>query len=573
MGAKPSIFAAIDFGTTYSGFSYLFSTDPNNIITASHGSILPDDRVPTVLLLNPDQSLHSFGIDAEDNYSKLMLSGKHYEYRLFREFKMALYTTGKNLNSDILIFDTEIRPMKAMVVFTMVIKHFKELVLKSLKQSKLSNTDSFENIIWMLTIPAIWSDPARQFMREAASRAGIDETYLRLVLEPEAAALCCKDQMLESDSKAKLSQLKAGSKYILADLGGGTVDICVHEVLSSGNIRELHRAVGGAFGGSKVNTEFMQFLIKLCGAPVMKMFRKSHFYDYMMLTRGFEKVKNTFDLNNESFIIHIPSTLIQMVKNNSGCNIETLLNQSEYSSLVELRDQDKLCCNRKLMENFFTTPLNGTIRILNEIKSCCRDPLDILLVVGGFAESQYLRQAIVTKVKIKTIVLAQEPRLAVLKGALKMGLKPNVIIERRARYTYGFCVAEPFKRDKHPEFLKFKREEKYFCDRIFSKVIEKDMYLKLGQRFKVNVNERIPHSRNMHLSITLFRSSKKNPTYCLEANDDCTEVGTIIIEAPEGGWPSRYNIDQFLIADETELKVIAIDKTTGRELKTKVDFL
>ncbi|XP_060566230.1 heat shock 70 kDa protein 12A-like [Ruditapes philippinarum] len=570
MGAKPSnLVAAIDFGTTYSGFSYLFSTDPNNIITASHGSILPDDRVPTILLLNQDKSLHSFGIDAEDNYSKLMLSGKHKEYRLFREFKMALYTKSERLDSDIHIYDTENRPMKAMTVFSIVIKYFQELVLKSVKQSKLCKKDSFEKIIWMLSIPAIWSDSARQFMREAAILAGIDETRLRLVLEPEAAALFCKTQLLCASSNAQLTRLK--SKYILADLGGGTVDICVHEVLSSGNIRELHRAVGGDFGGSKVNIEFMQFLIKLCGAPVMKKFKRSHYYDYLMLTRGFENVKNTFDLRDEPFVIHIPSTLIEMVKNDSDSNIETLLNQSGYSTWVELRDRNKLCCNKKLMEVFYKSSLDGIIMILNDIKSCFRDTIDTILVVGGFAESQYLREFISTKVK--NIVLAQEPRLAVLKGALKMGLNPNVIIERRARYTYGFCVAEPFNRDKHSKSLKFKREGKYFCDRIFSKVIEKDMNLKVGQRFKVNVNENIPHSTNMNISIALYRSSKKNPRYCLESNDECTEVGTIIIEAPEGGWPRCYNIDQILIAEETELKVIAFDKTNGRLLKTKVDFL
>ncbi|XP_060573541.1 heat shock 70 kDa protein 12A-like [Ruditapes philippinarum] len=575
MGSKSSIFVAIDFGTSYSGFSYMFSTDPDTIITASHGSILPDDRVPTILLLNPDNSLNSFGIIAEDNYAKLMMSGKHTGYRLFREFKMALYANNERLDSDINIYDTENRPMNAMTVFSMVINLFKELVLKSIKQSKLSQTYSFENdIIWMITIPAIWSDSARQFMRRAATLAGIDEKCLRLVLEPEAAALYCKDQQLHISTSPRGSCLKPKSKYILADLGGGTVDFCVHEVLPKGEIRELYRVVGGVFGGSNVNNEFIQFLIKLFGAPVMKKFKKTQYYDYLMLTRGFEHVKNTFDSGHtNTFVIGIPITLIQMAEEDSDSSVETLVKQSVYASCVEFRDGNKFCCKEELMETFYKSSLHGIITTLNEIKSCCTENVDTLLIVGGFSESQYLREFIKRKVQIKDLVLAKEPRLAVLKGALKMGLKPNTIISRRARYTYGFRVAVPFNRNLHPQSLKFRREGKYFCDRIFSKVIERDMDLKVGQSFKVNVNEEIPTNKNMNLSIALYRSPKKNPTFCLESDEECTEVGTINIKAPREGWPSRYNIDQFLIADETELKVKAIDKTNGRELQTNVTFL
>lgn len=46
---------------------------------------------------------------------------------------------------------------------------------------------------------------------------------------------------------------------------GGTVDITVHEVMVGGTLRELHKASGGAWGGTKVDESFRQFLIKLVG--------------------------------------------------------------------------------------------------------------------------------------------------------------------------------------------------------------------------------------------------------------------------------------------------------------------
>ena len=155
---------------------------------------------------------------------------------------------------------------------------------------------------------------------------------------------------------------------------------------------------------------------------------------------------------------------------------------------------------------------------------------------------------------------------------MKAELKPNFITERRARYTYGFCVAEPFRQDIDPFFLKFERKGKDFCDRIFCKIIEKDMSLKVGQRFSVNVNEKFREFKNINLSIALYRTPKKDPKYCIESND-CVEVGKIIIQAPPGGWPRRYDFDQIVITGEAELTVKAVDKINHVDLETRVDFL
>ena len=76
----------------------------------------------------------------------------------------------------------------------------------------------------------------------------------------------------------------------------------------------------------------------------------------------------------------------------------------------------------------------------------------------------------------------------------------------------------------------------------------------------------------MNLSTALYRTPKKDPQYCLESND-CVEVGKIIIQAPPGGWPRRYDIDQIVIVGETELKVKAVDKTNRIDLETRIDFL
>ena len=48
-------------------------------------------------------------------------------------------------------------------------------------------------------------------------------------------------------------------------ISGGTVDITVHEVMSNGNLKEIHAASGGAWGGTKVDDAYEKFLIDIMG--------------------------------------------------------------------------------------------------------------------------------------------------------------------------------------------------------------------------------------------------------------------------------------------------------------------
>ena len=54
-------------------------------------------------------------------------------------------------------------------VFSHVIRYFKEQAISQINAS--SREDVFTNSIkWVITVPAIWKDDAKQLMREAASK-------------------------------------------------------------------------------------------------------------------------------------------------------------------------------------------------------------------------------------------------------------------------------------------------------------------------------------------------------------------------------------------------------------------
>lgn len=87
------IVAAIDIGTTYSGYAYSYRSDWTKIfVNKWEGSQLFTHKAPTALLLNPDKSFNSFGYEAEKTYADIAENeGRSCEeYYFFQRFKMML---------------------------------------------------------------------------------------------------------------------------------------------------------------------------------------------------------------------------------------------------------------------------------------------------------------------------------------------------------------------------------------------------------------------------------------------------------------------------------------------------
>lgn len=90
------VVAAIDFGTTYSGYAYSmtddYKKDKLNISSATWKSAtMISPKTPTSVLLDSDKALVAFGYDAESEYTLLAEKNEHENYYYFRRFKMELF--------------------------------------------------------------------------------------------------------------------------------------------------------------------------------------------------------------------------------------------------------------------------------------------------------------------------------------------------------------------------------------------------------------------------------------------------------------------------------------------------
>lgn len=86
------IVAAIDFGTTFSGYAFSFRDNWAKVLTNNwQGGSLLSHKAPTVLLLNSKAEFVAFGFEAEDKYATMTESGAHRDHYLFLRFKMILH--------------------------------------------------------------------------------------------------------------------------------------------------------------------------------------------------------------------------------------------------------------------------------------------------------------------------------------------------------------------------------------------------------------------------------------------------------------------------------------------------
>ena len=98
---KKVLVAAIDIGTSYSGYAFSFAheqkegeEDPDRIYVnnwENDGGSRTYFKTPSCLLLHPNGNLDCFGYEALDRYKSLIEDGKHKDVYFFMDFKMILH--------------------------------------------------------------------------------------------------------------------------------------------------------------------------------------------------------------------------------------------------------------------------------------------------------------------------------------------------------------------------------------------------------------------------------------------------------------------------------------------------
>ncbi|XP_045204844.2 heat shock 70 kDa protein 12A-like [Mercenaria mercenaria] len=532
------IVAAIDFGTTYSGYAFSFKHEFNINPLKIHGNEWRNvtqgqmnAKQQTCLLLTSERKLHSFGNEAKAKYLSLSVENKHEDWYFFWEFKMSLHQV-KEIQGNYQLTAENGKKLDALTVFGLSIRYLKEHLLEVLHRSFSGVKD--RDITWVITVPAIWNDSAKKFMRKAAEMAGITKSCIEIALEPEAASIYCRQLPITRDPQTETGMTKfpSGTRYLILDCGGGTVDVTVHEVLEDNNLKELHKATGGRWGGTVVNKAFLNFISKLVGTEVFQDFSTKHKSDYLEMLDEFENKKRMARPDSMEIVtIRIPIMLQDMFRGASNIPLNDQVVKSKYKDKVHIVG-DKLRIDADLFKSFFDDSVRDIIAHVRDLMDSFPRPVKAILMVGGFSESPVLQKAVKDGFQKEVeVIIPLDASLCIMKGAVLFGHQPSKITERRCRFTYGVATVVSFDKEQHPEAKKIEIDGEELCNDIFDKHVEVGQTVVTGEAQSTSTYYPMSATDTV-FPVVLFRSTNPDPKFVDDRGCEC--VGYYLLERTPG---------------------------------------
>ncbi|THZ04203.1 actin-like ATPase domain-containing protein [Aureobasidium pullulans] len=316
----------------------------------------------------------------------------------------------------------------------------------------------------VITVPAVWSDAAKDVTMRAAEKAGMGEN-LFMVSEPEAAAIYA---MKSIDVQQKLCE--TGDNFILCDAGGGTVDLASFEVASVSPLRLVESAPGfGALCGSVfLNLKFQDLVRRRMGADDFQSFcdknpgawavAHKYFEDYVK--RNFDPVDHETEFDDGQFNVPFPG-----VKDNLAAGI--------MGSFITLTNAD--------VSEIFRPIVDKVIELVERQRNVLAahgKTAKGLILVGGFGASCYLyrclksrfadedpppsytssiEESATTEEEVRRFIIMQPENswTAVVRGAVLTGLERDLVVSRKARRHYGVVCNAPWDPSLHSPKNKF----------------------------------------------------------------------------------------------------------------------
>uniref|UniRef100_A0A8C8RRQ3 Heat shock protein family A (Hsp70) member 12B n=1 Tax=Pelusios castaneus TaxID=367368 RepID=A0A8C8RRQ3_9SAUR len=591
-----SVVVAIDFGTTSSGYAFSFSSAPEavHMMRKWEGGDpgVANQKTPTSLLLTPEGAFHSFGYTARDYYHDLDPEEAQ-DWLYFEKFKMKIHST-----SD-LTMKTELeavngKKVQALEVFAHALRFFKQHAVQELKD-QCPSLQERNAIRWVITVPAIWKQPAKQFMREAAYKAGLvspaNPEQLLIALEPEAASIYCRklrlNQLIDLSCKHLAnglspelsidSSFRQGDRYIVADCGGGTVDLTVHQIEQpQGTLKELYKASGGPYGAVGVDLAFETLLGQIFGEDFIATFKAKRPAAWVDLTIAFEARKRAATPSRATPLnISLPFSFIDFYRKHRGQNVETALKRSSVN-FVKWSSQGMLRMSSEAMNDLFQPTISQIIKHIDDLmKKPEVKGIKFLFLVGGFAESAMLQHAIQSSFgSLCRVIIPQDVGLTILKGAVLFGLDPTIVRVRRSPLTYGVGVLNKFVEGKHPKEKLLVKEGKNWCTDIFEKFVSVDQSVALGEVVQRSYcPARVGQQK---IIINIYCCATDDVVYITDPG--VRKCGTISLELDELDEVSspksrRREIRASMQFGDTEIKVAAMDVRTSKTVRAAIDFL
>uniref|UniRef100_A0A8C4T7V9 Heat shock 70 kDa protein 12A-like n=1 Tax=Erpetoichthys calabaricus TaxID=27687 RepID=A0A8C4T7V9_ERPCA len=534
MEASP-ILIAIDFGTAFS--SYCIS------VNSGHDTSKKTERyeTETVILFNENQEFEKFGVEALTAYTKM---------------------TSSEASQNLMISTMDSKQLPALKVFSESLRYLKDHALKALSETVAESLVLPQDVTWVLTVPAIWDNAAKDFMRQAAQKV----TFLKTSssIHPSIHLLNLLNLILEQPGQGtgkKSTQVLCNSPFF--SFSGGTVDITVHEVLDDGSLKELQKASGGGWGGFSVDSKFTAFLRQIFGPVLWEIYKNEHPAELQKMMHTFSIQKCT---EKEDIYIECPHNLAKLAAKNK--DISSYFSQLEGACWTD----GNIKISYEKLASFFTESIKNILEKIKEILDTPEISIDFILLVGGYASSSLLREAVKREFGSRYKILCPyESQLAVAKGAVIFGTDSKIIHSRVSALTYGINMSRKYDPLLHdPKKRRVNKAGDYtYCTGLFLNLVSKGQSVEHDEDaqytfFPVDDDQ-------TEAGFRFFSTEKLNAIYIDEPG--LKEIGSFVLPMPDIRLGTNREIHLKIKFGLTEIKANAIDTSSGEVQKIKLKFM
>ncbi|RIA87535.1 hypothetical protein C1645_807261 [Glomus cerebriforme] len=551
------VVVGLDFGTTYSGFTYCH-VEGNEVICTNDEwpGGLGTLKTNTVLQYDANfKDVIEWGIPA------LLKRRNRNDARPIELFKLYLGNLPEKSRPKL---PSKIGYKKAITDY---LREIGKLIKKTVV-GKWSGINFAENVLLVLTVPAEYSQKDKGIMRKCAYKANLIESEsskkLQFTTEPEAAALYCMNKLREHDL------LTIGTIFMIVDCGGGTVDLTTRMLIEDNKLSEITERIGNFCGSTFIDNEFIEFLREKLGTRAIDKLIENHYGQYQIIIQEFcQSAKNLFT-GDKGFLYELDiedSPLPGYVSKET----REIMKKNEWIIYIKYDDIKKM----------FDPIIERIIRLINIQLSNHRKICSAMFLVGGFSQSRYLQKEIRRNFQhiVKTISVPSQPEAAIVRGASIYGLSLKnshktdemndyapVVHTRVLKYTYGIKVLGKWIEDEHPP------HRKIYDDRIYLF----DLFVKRGTQ--VEVGKKSPPKRGYTplnpsqtgLKFELFKTLKYDAKYHDEPGMEL--VGTLRIDLPDVHFARDRPVEFGFYFGDMEITAFARNERNGLNFQTKFDL-
>ncbi|KAJ5618585.1 hypothetical protein N7528_006696 [Penicillium herquei] len=485
---RPKLVIGIDFGTTFSGIAWVTNApgDEMEVIKDWPGrGNNTSQKAPTIISYQNGEVRWGYQVnDIKENYYKSSYGPAEDSKRILeRMCKKPVDAAGDYLKK--------------------IVAHLHSILDRRAIGSVMKTMD----VQYVLTVPAVWSDKAKDLTMQAAVLGGIGKANLVLLSEPEAAAV-------HAIRTIQPNSIACGDCFIVCDAGGGTVDLITYRATQTEPLRmeEVTEGTGAICGSMKLDEAFQFYLVETLGKKYKRLTDEGQ---RLAMRRWQNEVKPFFSGKDDDDVLLEMGSIIPLP------GVPDIPAKRVYSGVLHM----PLAETQEIFD-----PIVSQIEELvseQEVKAKKAGyPPKAIILVGGFGSSEYLYKRLNSRFEGIRIMQPRDAWSSVVRGAVLRGLEGNQVDNRMARGHYGVKIKSTYEhwRDmgRPKEWCEY--EEQWKVKDVM------DWYIKKGEPISENIPIKFPFYRVVGENHSLIFTDKLR--ICLEetAPDTLTSSVSILCE-------------------------------------------